>query len=232
MLLSRKPVYVEARNLIDTDMRRSLASDQYRTLRTNINFSFVDKEIRSIAVTSASSSEGKSTTAANLAIVYAQEGKRVLLLDGDLRKPTMHQTFSLDNSVGLSTVLIRKNSFESAIKSTEIEHLNVLTSGPLPPNPVELLGSAAMEALINQLVEKYDLLIIDSPPILTMADGQILANRCEGSLLVINSGKTVKEEAMRAKEAIIASNSKLIGAVLNNFKLPINNSYRLYEEIK
>lgn len=229
MLLPKKPVYVATRNLIDTDMRRSLASDQYRTLRTNINFSFLDKEIRSIAVTSASHSEGKSTTAANLAIVYAQEGKRVLLLDGDLRKPAMHQTFSLDNSIGLSTVLIRKSALESTIQSTEIEHLHVLTSGPLPPNPVELLGSANMESLINQLIEKYDMLIIDSPPILTMADGQILANRCEGTLLVINSGKTIKEEALRAKEAIIASNSKLIGAVLNNFKLPSNNSYRLYE---
>lgn len=229
MLLKK---HIETQNLIAYDTPCSLVSDQYRTLRTNINFSSLGKEIRSIVITSASHSEGKSTTAANLAIVYAQEGKRVLLLDGDLRKPTIHKAFALENSVGLSTVLIQQSSLESVIRSTEINNLNIVTSGPLPPNPVEMLGSAAMEAVIEQLMNNYDLLIIDSPPILMMADGQILANRCEGTLLVINSGKTVKEEAMRAKEAIYASNSRLIGAVLNNFKFPVNNGYNRYERAK
>ncbi|WKA57744.1 CpsD/CapB family tyrosine-protein kinase [Planococcus shenhongbingii] len=229
-MVKTKNKRVPMKKLITSINPKSLVSEQYRTLRTNINFSSPDRDIRSIVVTSAAHSEGKSTTAANLAIVYAQEGKKVLLIDGDLRKPTMHYIFSIKNTVGLSSVLVRQNTLENVISTTEIENLDLITSGPLPPNPVELLGSKSLEALLKKLEESYDVLIIDTPPILAVADGQVLANRCEGAILVINSGETVKEDAIKAKELIMASNSRLIGAVLNNFKLPSTSYYGNYYE--
>ncbi|KOF08651.1 capsular biosynthesis protein, partial [Planococcus glaciei] len=199
---------------------RSLVSEQYRTLRTNIKFSSPDKEISSILVTSSMHSEGKSTTAANLAIVFAQEGKQVLIIDADMRKPTMHFTFSLKNNIGLSSILIRQNILKEAVKTTHVENLDLITCGPIPPNPAELLGSKSMNLLMVQLKELYDIIIIDAPPILAVADSQILANICEGAVLVINSGETEKGKAMKAKEVLASSNSRLIGAVVNNYKMP------------
>lgn len=207
------------RKLVAHKNPRSLASEQYRTLRTNINFSIPDKDISTILVTSASQSEGKSTTSANLAIVFAQDGKKVLLLDADMRKPTMHHTFSVNNIVGLSHLLIRQCALKQALKATKINNLDLITSGPIPPNPAELLGSKSMLLLMEQLKEIYDVIIVDAPPILAVADSIILANECDGTILVISSGKTEKARALKAKEAIIASNSKLIGAVVNNCKM-------------
>lgn len=218
-----------SKSLVAFTTPRSLISEQYRTLRTNINFSSADQDIKSIVITSAAHSEGKSTTAVNLAIVYAQEGKKVLLIDGDMRKPTMHHTFSVKNSIGLTNVLVRQNTLETAIKATGIENLDLITSGPIPPNPVELLGSKTLKGMLSRLKETYAVVIVDTPPILAVADAQIWANLSDGTILVINSGTTVKEEAMKAKEAIAASNSRLIGAVLNNYKLPQNNYSEYYE---
>lgn len=219
------------RKLVAHKNPRSLVSEQYRTLRTNINFSIPDKDISTILVTSASQSEGKSTTSANLAIVFAQDGKKVLLLDADMRKPTMHHTFSVNNITGLSHLLIRQCSIKQALKASRINNLDLITSGPIPPNPAELLGSKSMLSLMDQLKEIYDIIIVDAPPILAVADSIILANECDGTILVIHSGKTEKANAMKAKEAIIASNSKLIGAVVNNYKMPrdkYNNQYYSY----
>lgn len=207
-------------NMVALTQPHSKIAEQFRTLRTNIEFLLPQEELRSIAVTSASSSEGKSTAAVNLSIVYAQAGKKVLLIDGDLRRPSVHQTFNLSNASGISTVLAEKAALEDAINPTAVEGLDVLTSGPQPALTAEILRSEAMDGLMEHLLAIYDLLVVDSPPVLSLADGQILANKCQGTLLVINTGKTEKHLAILAKEAIESSGGKLLGAVLNNFAFP------------
>ncbi|MDN3450099.1 CpsD/CapB family tyrosine-protein kinase [Planococcus sp. APC 3906] len=217
-----------ARRLITANIPNSYIAEQFRTLRTNINFASPDHKIRTLVITSASPFEGKSTAAANLAIVFAQEGKKVLLIDADMRKPTMHYTFNKENNRGLSSVLTRQASIQDVVMPSGIERLHLLTSGPIPPNPAELLASLSLQSIIKKLEDQYDLVIFDSPPILSVTDGQILANKCDGVVLVINSGKTQKKKAQKAKEAIVASNGKLLGAVLNNFQLPKNDLNQYY----
>lgn len=220
---------VKNRKLIAFTNPRSRVSEQFRTLRTNIHFTSPDGDIRSLVITSASHSEGKSTTASNLAIVFAQEGKRVLFIDADMRKPTMHQTFKLNNSRGLSNVLARQIALKVAIQPAEIENLDLLPCGPIPPNPAELLSSQNMDLLFEQALDVYDLLIFDTPPVLSVTDSVILANKCEGTILVVNSGKTEKEHAIKAKEAITASRkTRLLGAVINNVNVQKDTGYAQY----
>lgn len=179
-------------------------------------------------VTSASQGEGKSTTAANLAIVFAQQGKRVLLVDSDLRKPTMHYTFRVTNTVGLTNVLTRQASLVEAVQATDVEKLDLLSSGPIPPNPAELLSSRMMEQMLAEAYKQYDLVIFDSPPVLAVTDAQVLANQCQGTVLVVKSGVTELESALKAKELLQAAKAKLLGAVLNNKALKSSSYYYYY----
>jgi capsular exopolysaccharide synthesis family protein len=207
---------------------KSPISEQYRTIRTNIQYSSVDQEVKTLLVTSSGPGEGKSTTVANLAVVFAQQGKKVLLVDADLRKPTVHYTFNQTNTFGLTSVLTKQVSLENAIADTEEKNLFVLTSGPVPPNPAELLSSHAMEQLLQDAQEAFDLILFDTPPILVVTDAQILANKCEGTLLVVSSEVTEKEQAVKAKELLEAAQSKLLGVVLNNKKIQDTNYYYYY----
>ncbi|WP_409993893.1 CpsD/CapB family tyrosine-protein kinase [Saccharococcus caldoxylosilyticus] len=206
------------RSLITIEDPKSPISEQYRTIRTNVQFSFVDAPMRSLMVTSTGAGEGKSTTAANLAVVFAQQGKKVLLIDADLRKPTVHYTFRLNNYMGLTNVLTGSAPLLPTCQETNVENLSVLTSGPIPPNPAELLSSKAMEQCIQQLYNEFDLLIFDTPPVLAVTDAQILAHQCDGTVLVIESGGTEIEAAVKAKELLEAANAKLLGVVLNKQK--------------
>src|SRR5690606_9310934 len=229
MVKKKSKSEVENRKLIAFTNPRSRVSEQFRTLRTNIHFTSPDGDIRSLVITSASHSEGKSTTASNLAIVFAQEGKRVLFIDADMRKPTMHHTFKINNSRGLSNVLARQIALKVAIQPDEIENLDLLPCGPIPPNPAELLSSQNMDLLFEQALDVYDLLIFDTPPVLSVTDSVILANKCEGTILVINSGKTERDHAIKAKEAITASTkTRLLGAVINNVKVQKDTAYAQY----
>ena len=216
------------RQLITNTDPKSPISEQYRTIRTNILFSSVDETLRSILVTSTSPGEGKSTTISNLAVVFANQGKQVLLVDADMRKPTMHYTFGLQNNIGLTNVLTKQTTMQEAVVKTGIDNLSALPSGPIPPNPAELLGSFSMKEFLAQAQEKYDYVLFDTPPILAVTDAQLLANQCDGTVLVINSGKTEIEAAQKAKELLEAAKAKLLGAVLNNQKLKDSAYYYYY----
>ena len=217
-----------ARKLIVKMSPKSFVSEQFRVARTNINFSMPDGELKTLLITSSMPGEGKSTTAANLAYLFAQEGKRVILVDGDMRKPTVHYTFHLTNTIGLSNVLTKKVSVMDAVNETDLENLQIITSGPIPPNPAELLTASSMDVMITTLKETYDLIIFDAPPVLSVTDSQILANKSDGTVLVISAGDTDKVSALKAKELLLASKAKIIGTVLNNFKLEKDHYYYQY----
>ncbi len=207
---------------------KSPISEQYRTIRTNIEFSSIDEDMQAIMVTSSGPSEGKSTTAANLAVVFAQQEKQVLLVDADLRKPTVHYTFNLTNTFGLTSVLSKQMQLVEAVDESEIDNLGILTSGPIPPNPAELLGSKAMNQFLLEAREHFDVILFDTPPVLAVTDAQVLANKCDGSILVVYSGRTEMDGAAKAKELLENAKSKLLGVVLNHKKLQSSDYYYYY----
>ncbi|MED4113708.1 CpsD/CapB family tyrosine-protein kinase [Priestia megaterium] len=216
------------RRLLAHNSPKDPVAEQYRTIRTNIQFSDTDQDIKSIVLTSTGPGEGKSTTASNLATVYAQQGLRVLLIDADLRKPTANYTFRLENHVGLTNVLTKQSTLGQAVQGTEVPELFLLTSGPIPPNPAELLASNNMTELLKEMKEEFDMVVFDTPPVLAVADAQILANQVDGSILVVSSGKTDKEAAVKAKELLLKANAKVLGAVLNNRKMEEGSDYYYY----
>ncbi len=229
LALRRKQQLVNTvRRLITKTEPKSPVSEQYRTLRTNISFSSVDKEIKTLMITSTGPSEGKSTTSANLAIVFAQQGKKVLLVDADMRKPTIHYTFSLNNILGLTSVLSKQTTLEAATQKSDVENLDLLSCGPIPPNPAELLGSNSMSEFLAAATSQYDLVLFDTPPVLAVTDGQILANKCDGTVLVVSSGTTEIDKAEKAKELLESAQAKLLGVVLNRREMKNSNYYYYY----
>jgi len=228
MAKKKKIIQQMARKLITRANPKSFVSEQYRTVRTNINFSVPDKELQTLLFTSASPGEGKSTTASNLAFTFASEGKRVILIDADMRKPTVHYTFHLTNTIGLSNLLTRKAALQDVIKDSSTDNLHIITCGPIPPNPAELLGSKTMNQMIEDLKSVYDLIIFDAPPVLSVTDSQILSNKCEGTVLVVSAGETEKESASKAKDLLLSSKANIIGTVLNNFTLGKEHHYYQY----
>ncbi|MBY0203009.1 CpsD/CapB family tyrosine-protein kinase [Paenibacillus polysaccharolyticus] len=206
---------------------RSTSSEAYRKLRTNIQFSSIDSQIQTIMIASASSGEGKTTTIGNLAVTYAQEGKKVLVMDTDLRKPAVHLMFNVPNHVGLTSVLSSQYKVTEVLRETGVEGLHVLSSGPIPPNPSEMIGSRKMTALLEGLKEEYDVILFDTPPVLTVTDALIISSLCDGVILVVNAGKVKKDLVKKAKAHLEHVNARILGAVLNNVQVPKsrNNSY-------
>jgi capsular exopolysaccharide synthesis family protein len=216
------------RSLITHINPKSPISEQYRTIRTNIQFASIDKEFKTLMVTSSGPGEGKSTTVANLAVVLAQQGKRVLLIDGDLRKPTVHYTFKVSNIYGVTNVLTRQTTLKDAVITTKIPDVDVLPSGPVPPNPSELIDSKSMTQLIEEAKSHYDYVLFDTPPINAVTDAQLLSHRVDGVILVISSGKTEIEGAIKAKELLENANAKILGTVLNAKEVKKDNYYYYY----
>lgn len=227
-MAKKKVLQQVARKLIASSNPKSFVSEQYRTLRTNINFSMPKGELQTVLVTSSSPGEGKSTTASNLAVVFAQENKRVVLVDADMRKPTSHYTFHVTNTLGLSNLLTRQSTIDETVKESGIEGLRIITSGPIPPNPAELLSSIPMDSLIEELKKHYDIIIFDAPPTLSVTDAQVLSNKCDGTIFVVNAKTTNKDNAAKAKELLTSAKAHILGVVINNYVLNSDNNYYQY----
>lgn len=194
---------------------RSPISEGYRILRTNIQFSACDNKVKIIYVTSALPGEGKSTTAANLAITFAQSGCKTILVDCDLRKPNVHREFDITNKSGLSNLLIKEEGIDETIYQSEIENLHILTSGIKPPNPSELLASHKMQNFVATLGKYYDIVILDAPPVAVVTDAQIISQYSDGGILVVAAGESDRSIIVKAKQLLEKVNSKILGVVLN-----------------
>lgn len=205
--------------LITISNPRSPASEAYRTLRTNLEFSSLDKPIRTMVVTSAAPEEGKSTTLANLAVAIAQAGKKVILVDCDLRRPALHKIFNARSTAGF-TDMMRDDALlkKPPLQETGVPDLRLLVSGTIPPNPAELLGSKRMEEVIAALLKIADMILFDAPPVVAVTDAALLSSKVDAALLVVSAGKTKRDHAKKAKALLDKVNARLIGTVLNNVK--------------
>lgn len=213
-------------NLIAHARPRDPISEAYRVLRTNLSFSAVDESLRALLVTSSSPSEGKSTTISNLAVVIAQMGKTVILVDSDLRRPSLHKVFELGNNHGLTTAILNPSvPLTHHLQETTVHGLRVMTSGPTPPNPAELLESNRMSHIIDELQNEADMVLFDTPPVLTVTDAAILASQLDGCLLIAEAGKTRRSAFTQATERLHKANSHLFGVVLNRLQMERRGYY-------
>lgn len=213
------------------DKPSAIVSEQFRTVRTNVQFSMIDDVLRTIVVTSAGPSSGKSTVASNLAATFSSDEKKVLLVDADLRKPTVHKTFKVRNIDGLTSLLTDRDiGLQNVVYKTQSEGLYILTSGAIPPNPAELLGSKRMEDIKIEMLEYFDMVIFDTPPLLAVTDAQILASKSEGVIFVIPQGKANKDEIFKAKDLLEKVQANVLGAILNRVEKSDDNYYYYYGE--
>ncbi|WP_066633844.1 CpsD/CapB family tyrosine-protein kinase [Desulfolucanica intricata] len=207
---------------------KSPAAEAYRILRTNIQFSSLDKPIKKLLVTSAGPHEGKSLTVSNLGIAFAQTGLRVLILDCDLRKPMQHKSFEVFNTKGLTNILLGEISIEDSLQDVGVDSLKLITTGPIPPNPSELLGSRRMKVFLDELSDLFDIVLVDTPPVVAVTDAALMAANVDGVLLVVASGATKIEMTQRAKELLLNVNARIIGTVLNMIEVESDSYYYYY----
>lgn len=213
--------------LVDKDPK-SIAAESYRVLRTSLEYSSIDKPLKSIVVTSSEPGEGKSTVAGNLASIISQNDKKVIIIDCDLRKPTIHKKLEISNAIGLTEYIVGKNDLNNVIQVLS-ENFSVITSGKIPPNPSEILASKAMEKLLKALSICYDYVILDTPPLRAVTDAQVLAGKCDGTVMVVRAEATSKDSIMKAYKELEKVRANVLGAVLNGIK-GNNKSYYYYEE--
>ena len=205
-------------------MPRSLSAEAYRSLRTSIKFSSSDKLIKTIVVTSSLIGEGKSTVVGNLAYSLNQDGSRVLVIDCDLRKPSIHENFLLSNEKGLTDILVGKSDLKSVTKKIE-DSLFLITAGTIPPNPAEILGSKEMEDLIKELSINFDYIILDTPPILPVSDTLLLASKADATLIVVNARKTKEKMVKESYSKLVEARANVIGTILNESDKSLDNKY-------
>lgn len=206
---------------------KSIAAESYRTLRTNIQYSSFDKQYKSIIVTSSEPAEGKSVTAGNLALAMAQGENKVLLIDCDMRKPSLHKRFRISNNYGLTDLLLHKKTMEDVAVQYN-ERLTVVPSGKVPPNPSEMLGSRAMTIFLEEMKKHFDYIIMDTPPVGAVTDSQVLSTKVDGTILVVKAGQTKKDVVMNSINAIKKVNGNIIGTVLNGVEQSKNKYYYYY----
>lgn len=205
----------------------SLISEQFKTLRTNIQFAMVDKKMKSLVITSAVPNVGKTTISSNLAVTFALQGLKVLLVDTDLRRPTVHKIFSMPNLTGLTNLLTAPEaSIHDYIAQSHAEGLFILSSGPVPPNPAELLGSKRMRQIQEELENAFDLVIFDTPPLLGFTDGQVMAANTDGTIFVAHHSVSKKENMLKVNEIFKMVNANVLGVVYN--QVPVNENTTSY----
>jgi capsular exopolysaccharide synthesis family protein len=217
--------------LISADSRSALA-EAYRHLRTSILLSTAGHAPKSLLITSSLPSEGKTTTATNTAISLAQTGARVLIIDADMRRPRLHSVFGVENGIGLSTLLsseIGEREIAGAIKQDERSKLFLLTSGPIPPNPAELIGSEQMSRLMKMLQHQFTHVVVDSPPIASFTDGVLIASMVDGVILVVHAGRSSRQVVRRSRQLLQEIGAKVFGVVLNNVNLNTKDNYYYYQ---
>lgn len=219
--------------LITAHTPRSPITEAYRVMRTNLSFSAIDDKLESLMVTSSSPGEGKSTTSSNLAVIMAQTGKRVVVVDADLRRPVLHKVFQVSNNQGLTTALLDSQTpVNRHLQDTNVPGLRIMASGPLPPNPAELLNSQRMSQVLDALKLETDLLIVDSPPVLTVADASILAPQMDGCVLVVEVGATRRDALIESKERLLKTGAHLFGVVMNRSQPGRDGYYRYYYDAR
>lgn len=217
----------EIRFITDRD-KLSPISEAYRAIRTNLQFAAAGEgSVKTIGFTSALPSEGKSTTVINLAIVMGQDNKRVLLVDCDLRRPVLHRQFGLPNR-GLTNCFADNLKLVDIIQRDIYPNLDVVTSGPIPPNPAELLGSPKMQELLQGVEDDYDYILLDLPPILVVTDAAVIGSKADGVILVVGSGDISPDEAKQAKSLLEKGRVNILGVVLNKVPQRHQGSYYYY----
>ena len=206
------------KSIISYNDPKSVISEQYRAIRTNIEYSSVDQNTKTILVTSSDKNEGKTTTVSNLAVSFANLNKKVLLIDCDLRNASIHKMFRLNNIYGLTDILAKDRAVDKCIQETELENLYVLTAGAIPPNPAEILSSDKMKNLIEDLKNIYDYIFIDTPPIGLVTDAGVLSSFIDGVVLVVKSESVEKKYLEETKKKLDAVDARILGAILNSYK--------------
>lgn len=213
--------------LISHHHPKSPIAEAFRMLRTNLHYADIDRKIRKIMVTSAGPGEGKSHIISNLGVTLAQAGQKVLIIDADLRRPDQHKIFQLKKEWGLTRLLQQDLPLKQAVQRFAGTGLEVLTSGPIPPNPSEMLGSQRMRDFMDS-IEGYDLVLVDTPPVLVVTDAQIIADLVDGVILVIDSGQVTIPLAQKGKETLEKARAQILGVVLNNIKPSAEDYYYYY----
>ena len=206
------------KEIISYNDPKSVISEQYRAIRTNIEYSNVDQDKKTILVTSSDKNEGKTTTVSNLAVSFANLNKKVLLIDCDLRNASIHKMFKINNIYGLTDILAKDRAVDKCIQKTELENLYVLTAGAIPPNPAEILSSEKMKNLIEDLKNIYDYIFIDTPPIGLVTDAGVLSSFTDGVVLVVKSESVEKKYLEETKKKLDAVDARILGAILNSYK--------------
>lgn len=214
--------------LITIEKPKSVISEKFRGIRTNILFSTADNDVQTIVFTSEKPAAGKSTISANVAITHAQAGYKTLLIDGDMRKPSQHYLFNTDNMDGFSNLIINKTDYNKAIHKTDIVNLDLLTSGPIPPNPSELIGSEKSLEVFEYLRSEYDFIIIDTPPVNTVTDAQLFSEIAKYVVYVVDVQKNDRNAIKKGKELIEKAGAKILGVVLNKAPEDKSSSYYYY----
>jgi tyrosine-protein kinase Etk/Wzc len=218
----------DIKELVVLEEPRSPAAEAFRVIRTNIQFVKPDEKIKSIGITSAGPMEGKTLFVSNLAVTIAQTGKKVLLVDCDLRKPRIHKLFGLPNQKGATSYLAGGMPLAEVIQKSKVENLSIMTSGPIPPNPAELIGSNRFKAFLKEQSEKFDVVLFDAPPVMSATDAALLGSRIDGMLLVVDSLSAVKQGVLRAKQLLNAAQAKILGVVLQKVSRESRGYYYHY----